>query len=193
MIARNARLRNLFTTACLLGLAVGLSACGQSNTPATSENNGVYVTAGPITYQLQISRILNQYATEDRQYITGVPAGQSSLAPSQMWYGVFVWAKNQTKQPETTTDDIDIVDTQGKHYYPVALNPSLNPYAWTARSLAPGAIVPAPDTAASWGPTQGELLLFKVNSSVFDNRPLTLEIRSPGANRKLWATIQLDL
>jgi hypothetical protein len=110
-----------------------------------------------------------------------------------MWYGVFLWAKNQTKHTQATTDDVDIVDTQGRHYYPLAVNPSLNGYAWRAQSLAPGGTEPALDTTASFGPTQGALLLFKLPNTVYDNRPLTLEIRSPGPSRKLWATIQLDL
>jgi hypothetical protein len=184
-------LRKLSTPACLLVLVLGLSGCGKSNHPPTTENDGVYVTAGPITYQLEISRELNQYATEDRQYITGLPAGETSLAPTQAWYGVFLWAKNQTKKPEMTTGNFDIVDTQGKHYYPVTINPSLNPYAWAPKSLAPGETEPGPDTTASFGPTQGAVLLFKLDTSVYDNRPLTLEIR--GASRKLWGTISLDL
>jgi hypothetical protein len=191
--APTARLRRLGTLLCLLGAALGLSACGHSNHPPTTENNGVYITAGPITYQLQVSRQLNQYATEDRQYITGLPTGQSSLSSSQLWYGVFLWAKNQTNHSQTTTTNFDIVDTEGSHYYPVSINAQVNPYAWTAQSLAPGVIEPAPDTTASFGPTQGSLLLFKLPSSVYDNRPLTLEIRSPDANRKLWGSISLDL
>ena len=43
----------------------------------------------------------------------------------------------------------------------------------------------------SFGPTQGALLLFKLDTSVYDNRPLTLEIRGPG--RQLWGSISLDL
>jgi len=31
---------------------------------------------------------------------------------TQLWYGVFLWAKNQTSQAQTTTDNFDIVDTQ---------------------------------------------------------------------------------
>jgi hypothetical protein len=174
-------------------LVLGVAACGKSNHPSTAENDGVYVQAGPITYQLQVSRELNQYATEDRQYITGLPAGSGTLSATQEWYGVFLWAKNQTKTPVKTTDVFDIVDTQGKHYYPVAVNPQTNPYAWTAQSLAPGTTEPGPDTTASFGPTQGALLLFKLDSSVYDNRPLTLEIRGPNPDRKLWGTISLDL
>jgi hypothetical protein len=188
-----ARLRRPGILVCLLGATLSLSACGHSNSPPTLENNGVYITAGPITYQLQISRQLNQYSTEDRQYVTGIPVGQAVLGPTQMWYGVFLWAKNQSKQTRTTTDNFDIVDTEGTHYYPIAVNPSLNAYAWTPQSLAPGAIEPAPDTTASFGPTGGSLLLFKLPNAVYDNRPLTLEIRSSGPSRKVWGVISLDL
>jgi hypothetical protein len=174
---------------------VGISACGHSKHPPTAENDGVYVTAGPITYQLQVSRELNQYATEDRQYITGLPASTASIGSNQAWYGVFLWAKNQTHQAQMTSEHFDIVDTQGKHYYPLAVNPSVNPYAWAAQPLAPGGIQPGPDTTASLGPTQGSLLLFKLDTSpgtgVYDNRPLTLEIRGP--NQQVWGTISLDL
>lgn len=174
-------------------MALALSGCGKTNVPPTNENNGAYITAGPITYQLQISRQLNPYGTEDRSYLTGVPAAQATLRPTQLWYGVFLWAKNQTTGSQTTTNNFDIVDTDGTHYYPIAVNAQLNAYAWTPQSLAPGDTEPGPDTTASFGPTGGSLLLFKLPNSVYDNRPLTLEIRSPSANRKLWATISLDL
>lgn len=160
--------------------------------PPTSDNNGVYVEAGPITYQLQVSRLLNQYSTEDSQYVKGVSPSEAKLNSSQLWYGVFLWAKNQGNRPAMSTDNFDIVDTLGNMYYPVHLNPSLNPYAWTAQTLAPGATQPGPDTPASFGPTQGELLLFKMNESIYANRPLTLQIRSPSTG-KVWATIALDL
>jgi hypothetical protein len=186
-----ARPRRLVTLAGIASLAFGLSACGKSNVPTSAENDGVYVNAGPVTYQLQVSRELNQYATEDRQYLMGVPVSAASLTPSQEWYMVSLWAKNQTKHAVKTTDNFDIVDTEGNHYYPVPVSPSLNPYVWSSQSLAPGATEPAPDTTASFGPTQGALLLFKLNASAYDNRPLTLEIR--GQTGKVWGTISLDL
>ena len=186
-----ARRRPVLVLACAGALALGLSACGKTNVPSSAENDGVYVAAGPITYQLQVSRELNQYATEDKQYLMGLSPSELSLTPTQEWYMVSLWAKNQTGRPEQTSDNFDIVDTQGDHYYPVPVNPSLNPYAWGAQSLPPGGIEPAPDTTASFGPTQGALLLFKLNTTVYDNRPLTLEIRAPSG--KVWATIELDL
>jgi hypothetical protein len=186
--ARSSRLTAL---ACGAALSLGLAACGKQNNPSSAENNGVYEQAGNITYQLEISRQLNQYSTEDSAYVKGVPAGQASLTPNQLWYGVFLWAKNQTNSPQRTTDNFDIVDTEGNHYYPLTLNTSLNPFAWTAQTLPPGGTEPTPDSVASDGPTQGALLLFKLNESVYSNRPLTLEIRSPGG--RVEATISLDL
>ena len=106
--------RRVWILVCALALAVGLGACGQVSDPSSSENDGVYVDAGPITYQLQISRQLNQYAVEDRQYLAGLPAGQGTLTPDQLWYGVFLWAKNQTNQYHATADKFTIVDTTGR-------------------------------------------------------------------------------
>ena len=187
-----ARARRLAAPACALLLALGLAACGKTNDPSSAENNGVYVDAGPVTYQLEVSRELNQYATEDSQYIRGLPAGTSAtLPPTQIWYGVFLWAKNQTRRRQMTASSFDIVDTQGTRYYPVALSPSANPYAWTAEQLAPGATDPLPDTTASFGPTQGGLLLFKLNNSVYDNRPLQLEIYPAGGGKPV--AVSLDL
>jgi hypothetical protein len=173
-------------------LSLGLAGCGKANNPSSAENDGVYEQAGNVTYQLEVSRQLNQYAAEDSQYVKGLPATDKSLGPSALWYGVFLWAKNQTKSAQRTTSDFDIVDTDGHHYYPIPLNTSLNPFAWTAQTLQPNAIEPAASTIAADGPTQGGLVLFKLNQSVYSDRPLTLEIRSPTTN-KVEATISLDL
>jgi hypothetical protein len=191
--ARNAvRRRRLGVLVCALGVSLGLAACGQSNHPPTSENNGVYITAGPITYQLQISRLLNQYTTEDSQYVAGLPAGTSrTLTPTQLWYGVFLWAKNQTDKTQVTSGNFDILDTEGNKYYPIPVNRALNPYGWTSQPLHPGATEPALDTTASFGPTQGGLLLFKLPTTVYDDRPLTLQILSPRG--QVWGSISLDL
>ncbi len=175
---------------CALGLAVGLSACGQESDPPSGENDGVYVNAGPITYQLQVSRALSQYTVEDRQYLAGLPASETALTPNQLWYGVFLWAKNQTSEPHKTADTFKIVDTEGNPYYPVRVDTAINGYAWTSQILDPSDIEPAPSTTASLGPTQGGLVLFKLPTSVYSNRPLKLYIYAPGTNET--ATISLD-
>jgi len=174
-----------------LALVVAGCGSGKHHFDATAENNGFYVTAGAVNYQLQVSRELNQYSTEDHQYLTGLPAGTTPPKPDELWYGVFLWAKNTAATPRHTADDFTIVDTSGDKYHPVALDPSANPYAWTSTLLQPLGTQPGPDTTAYFGPTQGELVLFKLNTSVYTNRPLTLEIRAPGVSQT--SSISLDL
>lgn len=186
--------RRYWIVACAWVLALGLAACGHKLAHphvADANNDGFYVDAGPLTYQLQVSRQLNQYSTEDSGYLAGLPSDVAQPSPDQLWYGVFLWAKNQTKNSHPTTDNFDILDTQGNKYYPVQLSSAVNPYAWTSQSLQPLGTEPGPNTTANEGPTQGGLLLFKLNTSAYANRPLTLEIRGP--SNQLWGTISLDL
>jgi hypothetical protein len=183
--------RRLWIFACAVAVAVGLAACGQESQPPSELNNGVYVDAGPITYQLQISRELNQYAIEDRQYLAGLPAGAEALGPNQLWYGVFLWAKNQSDHPQLTAKSFNIVDSSHHHYYPVMLNAELNAYAWTPQLLEPSGVQPIPNTTAYYGPAGGNLLLFKLPTTVYSNRPLTLEINP--ANGGHPGAISLDL
>ncbi len=199
-------LRRLRTAAAALVLTVIVTGCATSSyntkhqTPggpltgheiADSDNDGAYVSAGPITYQLQISRQLNPYATEDSQYIRGLPAGTTQPTGQQLWYGVFLWAKNQHHHAYTTSDNFEIVDTQGNVYKPLKLNTAKNPYAWTARTLQFGETEPGEDTTAAQSFTQGKLLLFKLDDSIYNNRPLTLYILS-ATNQKI-GEISLDL
>jgi hypothetical protein len=183
--------RRLWIIACAVGVVLGLAACGQESQPTSLLNNGVYVDAGPITYQLQVSRELNQYATEDKQYLAGLPAGDGVLGPDQLWYGVFLWAKNQSSEPQLTAKSFTIVDSSHHTYYPVSLNAELNAYAWTSQLLSPSGIQPIPNTTAYYGPTGGNLLLFKLPTAVYSNRPLTLEIYPHGSSTP--SPISLDL
>ncbi|MFL5823544.1 MAG: hypothetical protein ACJ764_08900 [Solirubrobacteraceae bacterium] len=185
------RLRRPLLIGCGVLLVVGTTACGRVSNPSSEENDGVYEQGGNITYQLQVSRQLNPYSTEDSQYVKGMPPSDAKLLAAQLWYGVFMWAKNQTQSDQTTTSNFDIVDTTGRHYYPLPVSKTLNPYAWESQKLSPDSIEPSPNTTAYFGPTQGGLLLFKLSDAVYSNRPLTLEIRSPSGT--VQATISLDL
>ncbi|MGH2893648.1 MAG: hypothetical protein ACRDPM_10355, partial [Solirubrobacteraceae bacterium] len=181
-------LRRFMISLCGLLLVIGLAACGHASPHqsfADANNDGDYISAGHITYQLQISRELNQYGTEDSSYLKGLPSAVSpSLGPNQLWYGVFLWAKNQSGQRATTSGSFEVTDTQGDVYRPIKLNTALNPFAWTSQSLANLGTEPGPNTVANAGPTQGGLLLFKMSTAVYSNRPLTLYILGPG-NRRL--------
>jgi hypothetical protein len=185
-----------FLCSSLVILALGVAGCG--NDPAhrhvaDAGNFGVYVQAGPITYQMEISRELNGYSTEDAQYLEGLPKGTTAPNPDQEWFAVFMWAWNQTKKYHYTAPltDFDMVDTQGNTYYPENIDPQDNPYQWTSQLLAPRGTEPAPDTTAFFGPTQGQILVFKISTTAYANRPLMLQIRG-GTQHKVEATISLD-
>ncbi len=198
-------LRPLWVAVVAVALVVSVTGCATSSYSsvkqkpggplvghevADSENDGTYIQAGGMTYQLQISRQLNPYAVEDSQYIKGLPAGTTAPTGTQLWYGVFLWAKNQLHHADATANNFEIVDTQGNRYYPVKLDASVNPFAWTSETLTPGATEPGQDTVAAQAFTQGKLLLFKLNNSVYDNRPLTLYLL--GANGQKIGSISLD-
>jgi hypothetical protein len=178
-------------------IGVSLSACAVGSKPAHpaegqedgTASSGFYVDAGRITYQVQISRELNLYDNEDKAYVAGVC--NASLTPSQEWFGVFLWAKNQSRVPATTTGNVTITDTQGNTYYPMPFGCGGNPIAWAPQLLRPQQTEPMQDTPASYDLAQGGLLLFKVNASVYANRPLTLNIYAPG--RRKPAQVSLDL
>jgi hypothetical protein len=188
------RARRLWTVACAVTLALGIAACGHKQAHphvADANNNGGYVDAGPITYQLQISRELNPYSDEDALYLAGLPPGTVNPGPTHFWYGVFLWAVNQTHHVATTANDFEIIDTQGNVYHPIPLDTGVNQYAWRSTLLAPLGTQPAPDTAAYYGPTQGQVLVFKLADTAYSNRPLTLFILSPTGRKA--AAISLDL
>jgi hypothetical protein len=181
--------RRLSILACALVVALAVAACGSNshhNAPlagtlaghevGSEVNNGEYIQAGPITYQLQVSRELNPYSGQDSWYVKGLPAGFTPPDANQLWYGVFLWAKNQHHKAYRTSDNFKIVDTQGLTYYPIKLNPALNPYVWTSQLLPYEGTYPVQDSVQSLGESQGGLVLFKLNSSAYSDRPLTFYI-----------------
>lgn len=180
-------------------LAVGVSGCGVAHRPAKPSaltqdelSNGVepYFWAGPITYQVQVSRQFNPFDNYDVQYLAGV-RGAQSIGAQQFWFGVFLWAKNQSGHIATTADKFEIVDSAGQVFTPTPLNPGINPYAWTPQRLSPDAIEPVTDSAAGDSSPGGGLILFKLNQNVYANRPLTLKIFAPGSAKA--SNVSLDL
>jgi hypothetical protein len=180
-------------------LALGVSGCGLTGRPAKPANvtqdelsNGgePYFWSGPITYQVEISRQLNPFDSYDVQYLSGVQGAQD-ISAQQFWFGVFLWAKNQSGHIAASADKFEIVDSAGDVYTPTPLNASVNPYAWTPLKLSPNEIEPIADSAGSDSSPGGGLILFKLNQSVYTNRPLTLKVFAPGAKKA--SSVSLDL
>lgn len=180
-------------------LAMGVAGCGLAQRPAKPDAvsadelaNGAepYFWTGPVTYQIQISRQLNPFDSYDVQYLAGVPGAQS-ISAQQFWFGVFLWAKNQGNHDVTTADKFQIVDSAGNVYAATPLNPSINPYAWAPQTLSPDGIEPLPDSAGSDSSPGGGEVLFKLNQSVYSDRPLTLQVFAPGSAKP--SDVSLDL
>ena len=124
---------------------------------------------------MQISRELNPYAPTTAQYLMGrrrAAAGHRSGLVRRVAVGRSI----RPGKVATTTDTFDIVDTQGNVYHPIPINTRVNPYAWTSQTLAPmGSSPPRPRRPATV-PPGGGLVLFRLNDTVYSNRPLTLQI-----------------
>jgi hypothetical protein len=161
---------------CLLAAAAlaALSGCANKMEVRTlGQTEGLYIDVGELKYQVQMSRILNPGDTEDRTYLQGLPQGDEAT-PEQAWFAIFLRVQNVTSKQHPAARDFEIVDTQDNSFKPVALEN--NPFAYQPATLAPKAIIPAPDSIAGEGVIQGSLLLFKVDIADLQNRPLEFRI-----------------
>lgn len=185
------KLRRLVVTATVaVAATTSLAACG-SEEPSVGKTEGTYVNTGDLKYQVQISRQLNADDFEDRDYLTGLPAGASKLAAGQEWFAVFIRVFNRTNDPHQSASQFVIRDTTGKTYQPVALDPNLNRTAYRALVVNGGDQIPVPGSLARENLTQGGLILFKVQSASYASRPLELEITPPNGQKP--AFVDLDV
>ncbi len=182
----------------LLLAAFALGACGDSHSKVTTGTyageSGVaapYLDVGPLTYQVQISRQLNPYDVEDASYLQGVPPAERRLRPSQEWFGVFIQVYNNSSLAHPAASNLTIADTQGNRYLPIVPGPT-NEFAYRGGIVPAKGRIPVLDSIPSNGPTQGALLLFKIDIASLDNRPLKITIIDPkdAAER---ATAELDV
>jgi hypothetical protein len=173
----------LALTAVFAVLAV--SACGDSHTKVTtgtyageSGANAPYLDVGPLSYEVQLSRQLSPTDSEDSTYLQGLGAQESKLEPGQEWFAVFLQVYNKGSEPLEAANDITIADTQGNTYSPI-VPAQTNQFAYRGGTVPGKGQIPEPDTTADSGPTQGALLLFKIQVVSLDNRPLELKIVDP--------------
>ncbi|HEX5852769.1 MAG TPA: hypothetical protein VFY36_06735 [Solirubrobacteraceae bacterium] len=181
-----------------LGAVLALSACGDSHTrivtgtyAGESGANAPYLDVGELTYQVQLSRELNPANSEDISYLQGLSPAVRKLEPGQEWFAVFVQVYNNGSEQQPSATDMTIKDTQGNVYTPVPPAP-INPYAYRAGMVPAKGRIPVPDTTASYGGTQGALLLYKIQVVSLDNRPLELKIVNP-TDPSQTASAELDV
>jgi hypothetical protein len=192
------RLRKLPLALLAVLAAVGLSACGSAHTKVTtgtyageSGANAPYLDVGSLVYEVQLSRQLNPSDTEDANYLQGLSASQRSLAPGQEWFGVFVQVYNHNSAGATAASSMTVTDTQGNSYTPLPPSPTSG-YAYRGGLVAPDGQLPIANSSASFGPTQGALLLYKIQLVSLDNRPLKIKIANPSDPAEV-ASAELDV
>jgi hypothetical protein len=175
-----------------------LGACGDSHTRVTtgtyageSGQNAPYLDVGPLVYEVQLSRQLNPTNAEDAPYLQGLSPAERKLAPGQEWFGVFVQVYNSNSRALSSATELTISDTQGNVYTPIAPSP-INDYAYRPGQVPAKGQLPEPDTTAALGPTQGALLLYKIQIASLDNRPLEIKIVDP-TNTSQMASAELDV
>jgi hypothetical protein len=185
------RRRLLVLTFLALG-AVGLAGCGNKESiRKIGELESTYLDVDSLKYQVQVSRQLNPSDAEDRSYLSGLEPGERTVRPDQVWFGVFIQVENDSDETHRSTSEFEIEDTDRRKYEPLRLSP-LNVFAYRPAVLGPGDKIPLPDTPAFSGPTQGALLLFKVDRLSLDNPPLRLKITSDVVPDEV-AEVDLDI
>ena len=96
--------------------------------------------------------------------------------------------ENEGDSSEQLPDEMTVVDTRDNTYEPLE---SESVYALDlGATLEGGDELPAPDTPAATGPINGAMVLFLVNRSVTENRPIELEIPSSTGEE---ARVELDI
>lgn len=186
------RPRRLVILLAALLASAGLSACGKhpdkSARVVRAETEGLYLDVGELKYQVQVSRVMNPYDTQDRGLLVGVPPAERELAPDETWFGVFMRIQNETDKLLLPAEKIEIVDTQETIFKPIALDHT-NVFAYRSdEPVPPRQVMPLPDSPAFDTPAQGMLILFKVKNETLDNRPLELKLdgRQPPAQRGIF-------
>ncbi|MCW3004256.1 MAG: hypothetical protein JWQ20_3554 [Conexibacter sp.] len=180
------------TTAVVLTAATSLAACGGgTEEPRHAATEGVYVNTGDLKYQVQISRQLTPGDFEDRDYLVGLPATDRTLGRGEEWFAVFVRVFNHTKAPHPSARQFVIRDTTGREFRPVGVDTAVNRVAYRPVIVGSGDQIPVPGSLARENLTQGGMLLFKVPSASYANRPLELHIAPPEGGPE--ATVDLDV
>jgi hypothetical protein len=184
------RLRTLLVALVVL-LGASLAGCGNKKDIVTSaDTEGIYVDAGPLQYQVQISRQLNPADEEDKGYFVGVKDPEGQVKAEETWFAVFVKVWNRTEDPHIASKDFEIEDTVGKRYEPVEVGEG-NVFAYRPIQIPSGGQLPGTDDVANEGVIGGSMLLFKLTLDSLANRPLVLHIKSAGKPPE--AEIDLDV
>jgi hypothetical protein len=170
------------TIALVLALSFALAACGEEETDEVVE--GEPLELGELSYNVQLTRFLNPDDPEDAEYLVGQPPPE----PGKDYLGVFMVVENEDDdEAHESAGEFTVHDTQDVRYEPLE---SESPYALDIGAVVPEeGQLPLLDTTAQTGPNQGSLLIFDIDETASENRPLKLLIEGEDASGE----VTLDL
>lgn len=178
--------RRISTIAVLLAAlgAAALLGCGAEEEEGLHAVEGEPLEVGELRYNVQITRFLNPDQAEDAGYLGDLPApplGEDYLA-------VFIRIQNESEEAQQIPASFPIESNRGETFEPIETE---NPFALPLGAvIPPGDQLPRIDTAPASGPIKGSMLLYLIEESATENRPLELEISGGGGQV---GTIELDL
>jgi hypothetical protein len=172
--------------AAALAATLALAACGAEEEKLDGAE-GEFISVGEADYQVQLTRLLNPQQRPDDAFIRG----QAALPSGETYLGVFLKIENDGDEPHQPPRDMRVVDTQGDEYLP--LDTVQSGFGLDFGTPIPGGDeAPPPGSPASFSPTSGALVLFRLKEeSATDNLPLMLEIPVEGQEEP--SRIELDV
>jgi hypothetical protein len=180
------RVATIIGLLAVLALAIPVAGCGEEEAgdEAPEAVEGEPLELGGLLYNVSITRFLNPNITEDMAYLEGAPEEPQGMS----YLGVFLQIKNESEEELASAGEYAVVDGSHRVYEPFDLETEFT--LDVGATVPPDGVIPAPDTVAAAGPTQGALLLFLVDDNVSEERPLELEIHSATGGEGL---IELDI
>lgn len=170
--------------AAAIAFGLAFSGCDTAPENANQVTEGQGIKLGDLLYNVQITRILNPSDQEDSAYLVG----QKTPGPNQYYLAVFMRIDNNGDTADQVPTDFRIIDTVGDTYSPI---PSNSLFALNlGATIHPGDQLPEGETTAANGPIEGAMVLFRIDSSAIQDRPLTLEIPSSDGST---GEVELDI
>ena len=150
-----------------------LAGCGSDPEDTLKVDEGEPMKLGELVYNVQISRFLNPNDDEDKAYLAGQPPPPNN----EFYLAVFMQVSNHAGTAEPVPTDFTVEDTVGTRFKPVQSD-SLFALDLGGK-VPPNGQLPKPETTAANGPIQGAMVLFLVDRSALEDRPLILHIPAP--------------
>jgi hypothetical protein len=175
-------LLSLFAAVALVVVALGLAACGSSE--SNDVNEGEPVRLGELEFNVTFSRYLNPNDTEDAAYLVGQPEPPKG----ESYFGVFFEVQNESDEVQRLPTEMTITDADDNEFEPVE---SESIYALELGGEVPGEEqIPILDTPAQQGPIEGAVVIVLLPEEASANRPLVLHIPGPEGEE---GNVTLDL